>query len=416
MPEETPLPDIGSPGLYPDLSGLLHRCSQKKDMSEWNRWRLENPDATISLSEKDLSGLWLQGADLHKVDLRGANLRKALLQLSNLREADLRGSNLRNAKLIRADLGRSQLQEADLTDADLREADFLRSNLRDAVMQGANLEGAYMEGVELTGADLFGANLTNTGISREKKKAIEETRAQSGYDAGTGSEPEDGENAQSEPDSRAALRSIEKRTAALSELLAGIEKKMEELEDSSRQKYKLLRDDLDSSAEQIASYKKTIQADIATKAPVAYWNEVARKHGILSRLYGGLLAVLLVVSILGLFCYFEELHLKLEEKQYTFVGFGILISSMVVWLIRFVSRMFLSNTFLGTEAKERATVLQSYVALAKEDGVKLTEQQQTLFFQALLRQSSISMPQEDGVAIPVERVMEALEKQLKRPQ
>lgn len=407
MIEETSLACIEGNGTEPDLLELLHNCSQKKDMSDWNRWRLNNPDTRVSLAGTDLSNLWLQGADLHDVNLCGANLRRALLQLSNLREADLRKTNLRNAKFIRANLGRAKLQEADLTQADLREADLLRADMRDANMQGVNLEGAYMEGVELTGADLSDANLTNTGISREKKKAV----------MGTGNvTPSEYRQADShkESDSGALLGSLEKRAVALSETLAEIEKKTEELEASSQQKYKLLRDELDSSAEQIESYKKTIQADIATKAPVAYWNEVAKKHSVLSRMYGGLLAALIVVSILGLFCYFEELHAKLEEKQYTFIGFGILISSIVVWLMRLVSRMFLSNTFLSTEAKERATVLQSYVALAKEDGVKLTEQQQTLFFQALLRQSSITMPQEDGVAISVDRVVEVLEKQLKR--
>lgn len=45
---------------------LLKSCSDKKDMTEWNEWRENNPNEDILLEGQDFTGWYLKGADLYK--------------------------------------------------------------------------------------------------------------------------------------------------------------------------------------------------------------------------------------------------------------------------------------------------------------------------------------------------------------
>lgn len=89
--------------------------------------------------------LWLEGAyGGEKADLSEAELRGAYLMGANLREADLRGADLSEAYLGEADLRRADLSEADLSGANLTRADIRRADL-----SGANLSGAKLNRVDL---------------------------------------------------------------------------------------------------------------------------------------------------------------------------------------------------------------------------------------------------------------------------
>ena len=104
--------------------------------------------------------LWLEGAyggekaDLSEAELRGAYLMGANLRRTNLIGADLSEANLRRANLIGADLS-----EADLIGANLSEADLRRANLTRANLSGAKLNRVDIRGTDLKEADLSGADL-----------------------------------------------------------------------------------------------------------------------------------------------------------------------------------------------------------------------------------------------------------------
>ncbi len=134
---------------------LLLKCSKKKDMAEWNKWREENPDEEI----------WLQGANLAKAHLKDAVLEAAHLKGANLRFSHLEGANLRDAHLEGTDLRYSHLEGANLALARLEGADLHRAHLEgarldDAQLKGANLRFAHLEGAELFRAYLEGADFT----------------------------------------------------------------------------------------------------------------------------------------------------------------------------------------------------------------------------------------------------------------
>jgi len=127
---------------------MLLRCSEKKDVSEWNEWRKTNPDVEILLERADLSNAHLEHADLRFAHLEGADLSNAHLERANLWGANLERADLSNAHLERAVLGFANLERADLI--------------------GANFEGADLRGADFSNANVTGARL----IRRTKCRGI----------------------------------------------------------------------------------------------------------------------------------------------------------------------------------------------------------------------------------------------------
>ena len=151
-----------------------HLAILKEGVEVWNRWRKEKPLVDVDLSEANLAGLDLTGADfsirrdidpdvvgnlesrnIHfdlissSVDLTAANLRTAILA-----GAEFRGCSLVRANLWGAALDESNLTSTDLTKADMRLATLNQSNLRASILKVANLTEARFEGTTLDDLDL----------------------------------------------------------------------------------------------------------------------------------------------------------------------------------------------------------------------------------------------------------------------
>ena len=127
---------------------MLKRCSKKKDMTEWNEWRKENPNEEILL----------EGAKLYKAHLEEANLsEKAHLEGANLVGAHLEGAELQEAYLERAILHGAHLEKAKIAGTHLHKTDFERAIVdgetliwdceidRDTDFTGVALEQARVE-------------------------------------------------------------------------------------------------------------------------------------------------------------------------------------------------------------------------------------------------------------------------------
>jgi hypothetical protein len=120
----------------------------------WNRWRAENLDMPIDLSEADLHGADLGDTDLRKAYLFNANVSAANLSEADLSEADFRFADLRAANLVEANLSGADLRGADLRGANLRGADLAVADLSRANLVEANLRGAILREADLREADL----------------------------------------------------------------------------------------------------------------------------------------------------------------------------------------------------------------------------------------------------------------------
>jgi uncharacterized protein YjbI with pentapeptide repeats len=147
------------PKLNQEQYDFLMKCSEKKDITEWNDYvRGSGYTIYLCLEKANLTGAYLKGANLRGADLRKADLGGANLWGADLHEADLRGANLR-ANLREADLRGVNLREAEIKGANLREADLRKTNLQEINLEKAHLRGADLREADLRGADLGKADL-----------------------------------------------------------------------------------------------------------------------------------------------------------------------------------------------------------------------------------------------------------------
>jgi len=130
---------------------MLKRCSEKKDMTEWNQWRKQNPAQDVLLEEANLKDCWLRGVLLNtkgSSNFTGeVHLEGAILTRAQLRDANFECSHMESAQLYAADLtsGRfwlAHLEGAFFNGACLEEAQLNSSYLKSAIFYRARVKGA----------------------------------------------------------------------------------------------------------------------------------------------------------------------------------------------------------------------------------------------------------------------------------
>ena len=132
-------PELLREGYRCDLDQyeMLKRCSNKKDMTEWNEWRKANPNEDILLERKSFHGFYLSGALLNTgvvVINPGTSQHEQWVFPG---EVYLKGSLFLQAKLCKTDFRGTHLEKAIFNSAEL---------------EGACLELAYLQGTSLKGA------------------------------------------------------------------------------------------------------------------------------------------------------------------------------------------------------------------------------------------------------------------------
>jgi len=145
---------------------LLKSCSDKRDITEWNKWRKEH-----RYEEIRLQGAFLEGAHLENADLVDAHLENATLSFAHLENANFYSAHLENDILIGAHLEKANLRDAHLENADLKHAHLENALLGSAHLENADLAVAHLENAELDLAYLENANLS--GAHLENAKLVE---------------------------------------------------------------------------------------------------------------------------------------------------------------------------------------------------------------------------------------------------
>jgi hypothetical protein len=98
-------------------------------VSQWNQWRIQNPNQWPDLRGVNLSQSYLFEINLMGSNLSGVDFSRACLIGADLSRANLSGANLSGAYLNWANLREANLSNADLTEAQMTDADLLRANL-----------------------------------------------------------------------------------------------------------------------------------------------------------------------------------------------------------------------------------------------------------------------------------------------
>jgi hypothetical protein len=180
-------PDLLKKGLRCDLDQyeMLKRCSDKKDMTEWNEWREKDIHAEIWLQEAPLEGaylkeVWLFGAHLEGARLRCAHMERAQLENTHLEGADLFDTNLEGSDLRFASLGSANIEYACLEAADFTRSSLKGANLTLAILRGADFTASIVDGSTLLWdcfvdrkTDFRGVGLDNIQIDPGTKQLLE---------------------------------------------------------------------------------------------------------------------------------------------------------------------------------------------------------------------------------------------------
>jgi len=173
---------------------MLKRCSDKKDMTEWNQWRKGNPDEDIELEGADFSRWQLEGVHLNagkgkypyallntgtippdgvgpvhmlqgNVFLKGAKFIDAHLEW-----ADFRGAYLNYADFSKAHLNHAQFQCSHLEDTEFFEAEIEKSKFALSIVNGSTILWNCMVNRD---SDFRGVALDNCRIEPGTRQLLE---------------------------------------------------------------------------------------------------------------------------------------------------------------------------------------------------------------------------------------------------
>ncbi len=145
---------------------MLKRCCDKKDMTEWNKWRKEHPDENILLEGADLSECYLRGVLLNTGIYRDSLTQysgEVHIECASFRDAQLQGADFSYARLDNSEFGRSHLEGVKLFEAHLEYTLFLESHLERAQLFKAHLEDADFSTAIVDGGTL----IWDCGINRD---------------------------------------------------------------------------------------------------------------------------------------------------------------------------------------------------------------------------------------------------------
>jgi uncharacterized protein YjbI with pentapeptide repeats len=132
---------------------MLKRCSEKRDMTEWNKWREEHMEYYVQ-------DVLLEGGDFTNWHLEGVNLGTSPQYGRRTPEVFLSKANFDNARLEGASFQFSHVEGARFHEAHLEHANLMFAHLNDKVfLLGVHLEYACLQCAELRNANVCNAHL-----------------------------------------------------------------------------------------------------------------------------------------------------------------------------------------------------------------------------------------------------------------
>lgn len=149
---------------------------------------------------------------------------------------------------------------------------------------------------------------------------------------------------------------------------------------------------------------------LAVKNAVTYWKEKANKHLRNSWVFGGISFLLMFIALYFLYSfgnYILDIDMNavdskgkrlLDEKgalQLWVYGFFLVGVTLSIWFIRLIVKVFLSNLHLLSDAKERETMILTYLAFEREENT-LEPGDRNLILPAIFRVSTNGYIKDDS--------------------
>jgi hypothetical protein len=155
-----------------------------------------------------------------------------------------------------------------------------------------------------------------------------------------------------------------------------------------------LEDETNSAKERINNFVEAYKSEMQLQAPVSFWEENKKFHRVRAK-YFGIASLIISPIIFAMITWIGWEVLSTEKVLWGKVGVVIFATSLAVWLIRILVRMYLSHNHLEISSQERIIMTKSYLALLSEGGASSPEERQ-LVLQSIFRPAATGIITDDG--------------------
>lgn len=150
----------------------------------------------------------------------------------------------------------------------------------------------------------------------------------------------------------------------------------------------------EATKKRFESFVKAYETQMKLKAPVQYWTDNCDHHKESAKKFG-IASVLLSLLIFLPIAYVAWEILASEQVVWGKVGVVAFTTSLAIWLIRVLVRMYLSHNHMQMNSQERVVMTQAYLALISEGGASSSEER-NLVLQAIFRPVSTGIITDDA--------------------
>lgn len=178
------------------------------------------------------------------------------------------------------------------------------------------------------------------------------------------------------------------------ELEAGIENANRSYSESTKKLQEQLEKEKSDSKNRIEGFIEAYQHHMKLKAPVQYWKDNCEHHKKAAKGFGIASLILSLIIFLPI-AYVAWEILATEEVIWGKVGVVAFTSSLAIWLIRVLVRMYLSHNHMQMNSQERVVMTQAYLALISEGGAT-SDEERNLVLQAIFRPISTGIVTDDA--------------------
>ena len=145
--------------------------------------------------------------------------------------------------------------------------------------------------------------------------------------------------------------------------------------------------------ESLAKLEDIFHKKLHLEAPVQYWTQKADTH----RTFATYSAIAFTATACAFIWILYKIYPSIEpilsvatKQPITAVVLIGIPAFLMIWILRFIARLLLLNVTLNTDARERAAMTKTFLALMKDEDAKMESADRILILQALFRPSPIS--------------------------
>lgn len=155
---------------------------------------------------------------------------------------------------------------------------------------------------------------------------------------------------------------------------------------------------VDNGRKELLAVKKAYDQDMSLKASVKYWKSKAMWNRIAAIGFGSTAAAIGIFVVMGLDRNASSILRgdATTPPHWWEVGTIVIMATFGIWAVRVFVQLMYSNAHLAADAKERYTMLLTYLAMIRESVLPTADEHKLLILQSLFRPGATGVIKDDG--------------------